>query len=322
MRSRRHHFVPRFLLGGFTDSGEPDGFLCVHDLHGRQRRWRGRPTVAHVRDYYKVDIEGHDSALAEDALAKIESFTAPIVRRIRDNDALPPREEFDLLLDFVATLAARVPKRRAVMPRFVSDVARSVLDLVTATPERYAAQVRRLREEGKDIPEVSFEEMRDFVRKDPQLEVDPTWTVGNMFQEAQIIRRLLSWRTWSLLRAQEDAPNFICSDNPVSILPSTPRGVGPFGSVGWGMPDTFVLVPLYRRAALYGRLMALPPEPMEKRRIESAIPVGMRTVAALNSATLASAEKHIYAPLSDFIWLKRDGTIGHASDLPVVAGTA
>ncbi len=322
MRSRRHHFVPRFLLGAFTDTGEPNGFLFVHDLKGRRRRaWRVRPLrVAHERDYYRVEIPGHDPGLAEDALGKIESAAAPIIRRIREIDALPPYDDFGVLLDFVATLAARVPKRRAIVPRFLSDLARMTLEIVTATPERYAAQIRRLREEGKDVPDVSFEKMRDFVRKDAQFEVDPTWNVANMFEQAQIIRTVLSWRTWSLLRAKSDAPNFICSDNPVCILPSKPEGAGPFGSVGWGMPDTFVLVPLYRRGALYGTLAALPPPgSAETRRMEDAIAVSMRTVATLNCATLASAERHVYSALEDFIWMKRDGTVGHVSDLPDLA---
>jgi hypothetical protein len=327
METRRHHFVPRFLLGGFTDTSQPDGFLFVHDLKGHRRRWRMRPTgVAHVRDFYRVEVEGADPGLAESALAKVESDAAPIIRRIIDTDELPHGDEFETLLDFVAILAARVPKRRSVVQRFLSDLARMTLDISTATPERYAAQLQRLRQESKDrndLPDVSFEKMREFVRNDPQFEVDRTWSVKTMFDEAEIIRRLLPWRTWALLRAQPDAPNFIVSDNPVSILPARPEAAGPFGGVGWGMPHTFVFVPLHRRAALFGSLNDLPPVgPPETRHLDAALPVTLRTVAAVNSGTLACAEKHVYTPLEDFIWMKPDNTIGHASDLPDLRSTA
>jgi hypothetical protein len=55
-QTRRHHYVPAFLLQGLTPSGERDDFLWVHDQE-RGRSWRAKPdNAAHERDYYRVEI--------------------------------------------------------------------------------------------------------------------------------------------------------------------------------------------------------------------------------------------------------------------------
>jgi hypothetical protein len=74
------------------------------------------------------------------------------------------------------------------------------------------------------------------------------------------------------------------------------------------MPDTSAFVPLTKRFALHGELeMKIP----EHHRL------GQRGVATVNTATLATAHRHVYSPGPDFIWRKPNGRFGHACDLAV-----
>jgi hypothetical protein len=77
------------------------------------------------------------------------------------------------------------------------------------------------------------------------------------------------------------------------------------------MSDTAALVPLTLPLALYGLFDVNLPDRLE---------VSTRLVATVNNATLATAHKHVYSPLQDFIWAKADGHLGHTRDLPEPEG--
>ncbi len=304
-KPRHHHFVPRFFLEGFTDS---DGFLFVHDLGRRRRPWRVRPVNAgHQRDFYRVDVPGEEPTIAEDALQTMEDAAAPLIRRVAEEHTLPSGVDREALLWFIAVLAARVPKQRAQVSRFVTDLLKLRLEAAISTPERFAAHLQRVREAGTDVSGLSREEIKEAMH-DPGMifSVNQTWAVGRMFEDVEILAPAMVARSWSVLVAKPDAPSFICSDNPVSLLPRKPSGT--WRPLGWGMPDTFAFVPLARRVALYGLL---------DQTLPARLPVSTRTVGMMNTATLATANKHVYSPLEDFIWAMADGHLGHVCDLPV-----
>lgn len=302
MQTRRHHFVPRFLLAGFTND---DGVLFVHDLHRRRRPWPVKPEgAAHERDFYRVNVPGEPPSLAEDALSRIESEAAPLIRRVIDEQTLPSGVERETLLWFVALLAVRVPKQRAETSRFATDLMRLKLEAILSSPERYASHIERLRKAGKDVSGLSREELQEALR-DPAITMvmDQTWSVGQMFEAVKTLAPAVVARQWSVLAARPEAPNFICSDHPVSLLPRRPTlGLRP---LGWAMPDTFAFVPLSKRVGLYGLLDVTVPERLPATAM----------VAEMNTATLATADKYVYSPGEDFIWTRADRTPGHASDV-------
>lgn len=247
--------------------------------------------------------------MAEDELQRIEDAAAPIIRRIAEERALPSGDDLVTLLGFVAVQSARVPAQRDETSRFVTDLAKLKLEAATSTDERFEAHVRRLREAGIDVSDLTREDVREALH-DPayKIEVNRTWAVMRMFEDAKMLHELLTWRRWGLLQARPDAPNFICSDNPVALLPSGSHATGLLGGVGWGMPNTSALVPLTKRFALRGELeMKIPEHQLLDRR----------GVATVNTATLATADRHVYSPGPDFIWRKPDGRFGHARDLAV-----
>src|ERR1700690_533222 len=87
---RRHHYVPRCWLAGFTDTGEKEGRLFVTDLK-RQNQWGAVPgTAGFIRDFYRLEGEHvDDPVLAEKSLSQIEDAIAPLLRSM-DRDKRAP----------------------------------------------------------------------------------------------------------------------------------------------------------------------------------------------------------------------------------------
>ena len=109
---RRHHYVPRCWLAGFTEVGDKDGKLWVTDLR-RRKQWQTSPgSAGFIKDFYRLSDERIDPTFAEKALSQIEGEIAPILRRIDQELREPGVEEFEALLYFIATQWPRVPAFR------------------------------------------------------------------------------------------------------------------------------------------------------------------------------------------------------------------
>src|ERR1700690_1456266 len=94
---RRHHYVPRCWLAGFTDTGEKDGQLWVTDMV-RRKQWQASPkTAGNIRDFYRLSDEQFDPLFAEKSFSKIEDIVAPILRSIDREQRSPNAEEAEPL---------------------------------------------------------------------------------------------------------------------------------------------------------------------------------------------------------------------------------
>ena len=113
---RRHHYIPKFYLVGFTPSGEENDFLFVLDKDSG-KQWKAKPeNVAHQRDFYRVEIPGVKPDIFENALSKIETQASIIIKNIISSEALPDKESEDFLdlINLVALMTARIPRIRSV----------------------------------------------------------------------------------------------------------------------------------------------------------------------------------------------------------------
>ena len=124
---RRHHYVPRCWLAGFTEAGEKDGKLWVTDLQ-RQRQWPSSPNNAgHIRDFYRLSDEQLDPVIVEKSFSQIEDVVAPILRSLDREQRAPDGEEFSTLLPFIALQWARVPSFRPMVFNVLDSVTREKL---------------------------------------------------------------------------------------------------------------------------------------------------------------------------------------------------
>jgi hypothetical protein len=250
--ARAHHYLPVFYLSGFTLAGNRDDWLWVRDWQ-RRVTWRTKPENAgHRRDFNRIDCAGVEPDVIEVILAKIESQVAPVLREVSANRKLPLGEEFSTLLYFVALQATRVPQFRSFFGEKIADMAKHRARIALSDPRYFVQFVEEMKRQGKEKPaSVSRESLLAFVNDESRytVEVPREVSIHNMFDMAQTLMPLLDSRSWSLLVAQEENADFVCSDQPVLLRSKPPAP--PF--VSFGTADEIV-IPLDRRTVLVGRL--------------------------------------------------------------------
>jgi hypothetical protein len=287
---RKHHYVPKFYLAGFTDNQIADGDLHIVDT-SRLKTWVAKPKeAAHQRDFHEVEIGPETDPMAvEKILGQCEGKWSTVLRNVLEKLSLPNDDTFGDLMMFVAFMAVRVPRIRETISNFLDEVRRK---------EEFAR--KWLEQQGHQVESATENDFDKF---------DQTWHVRQMIRMAIKLGPWLSLRQWNLWIAEDQAPDLICSDSPVVPIWAIPIS-GPY-SPGFGTPNTVVSMPLSRRVAMVSMLE---------------VNVGPRTlgrneVAQLNSTTGMYA-RQLYCPASDFVWLKRDGQVGSKEDLLKMLGSA
>lgn len=288
--ARRHHYLPQGYLAGFTDTGEKEGKLYALEIKTARGFKTSPKNIAAERDFNRIDIDGKDPDVIEKALSTFEDQAVGALRCLAKTNALPQGDDFSHLMNLLGLLAIRNPQIRKSFNNFRERVAHRFAELLVSNKEIWHYHVAKARAAGAQIPEdISFEKMRDFVEgKRYTIELG---TEGNLRSEFHTLDRLLPFfarRRWSVLIADDTAPDFICSDYPVTLVWKDPACESP---IGFGLRQTEVVLPLNRRQALFGVF-------------EDPLPVVVRVdvvkVGELNARTVLNAERQIYCATESF----------------------
>lgn len=304
---RRHHFIPKFYLSGFTLSGEEDDYLCVLDMDSA-KQWKDKPrNLAYQRDFYRVELPGVKPDIIESAFSNIESQASQVIRNIVKSEALPAKEteDFIILINFVALITARVPRVRSVFSVPLEEISKFALRLMLATPERWESTTAKMKQNGYEIDDkIAYEQMKNFIERDDyRIEVNKMWHIKNVLDIVDILIPLLMARNWSLLIVKPEDAFFICSDSPESLMWTKPMPA--FWDPGFGLPDTELVMPLNKKQALIASFEGE----------SKTYPVPLEVIAKVNNRTRMSSNRFIYSAKEDFVWTKKDGKIGNTSDL-------
>lgn len=247
--ARAHHYVPQCYLNNFTTGGK---ILAVDLQNGKHFRTNPK-NVAQERDFNRVEADEFAPDYLENQYGKFESEVAPILKALRAGEKCS-KPEFDHVLNLITLLANRNPRHRKTFSDFQDEVAQQVLRLATATPERWAAQVKQAREAGalpENIKDVPYEVVRDLATN-RKLKMTAT-TSQHAALELGVFEDLLeviAQRTWRWLHAEASSGGFITSDHPVCLFSNVPpRGLQ---ALGYGMTGTKVYFPVSPLLALCG----------------------------------------------------------------------
>ncbi len=105
--SRRHHIVPRFLLAGFTDTGDRTGKLWQFDTDRVSADQGTIGQFAAIKDFYNVrSASGPDDAF-EVAYGKREHKAEPIIERMRETGQIRADSGLDTLIGLIAFVDRR-----------------------------------------------------------------------------------------------------------------------------------------------------------------------------------------------------------------------
>lgn len=288
---RKHHYVPRCYLAGFAaDSDAPRLFVLDKDS--------GRAHSAHVndaaceRDFYMVEVEQEGDPFAVEKLfSTVESAGAEALRFIAEHRTVPRDALYARLIAFLAVMTVRVPAVIDAIQQPFAQVMKSILWQITDSRETYEGMMEKLRSEGKDVSGVTFESMCEFVRsEDCVVSMGQNFRIGTLLEMLKHAEPLLAARKWTVVEAADGAPDFICSDRPVTLCWNKAELMHPLFGPGLGIRDTTVMFPVNRRLALLGLFEMSAP-----LRVLDARGVGL-----INMYTAFYAKRFVYSGAEDF----------------------
>jgi hypothetical protein len=281
---RRHHYVPRCWLAGFTDTGDQDGRLFVTDFD-RRKQWGAVPgTAGFIRDFYRLEDENaSDPALVEKALSQIESEVAPILRAIDRERRSPMVEEVEPLLYFIAIQWSRVPAFRPLVLGIIEKLSDEKVRENLESPESWKRALEAAGMSPTD-PGAGYEEMKEaYEAKSFTLTAPTDWYVQQSFKAVESILPGLQKRFWTTLISPSGS--FIGSDNPVILE-------GPKGPMIGFENAELISYALSRHVTLWGTL----------QRIEYPL-MSRKYIAHMNTLGMLKAEAQTFSHAPDFCWL-------------------
>jgi hypothetical protein len=142
MVARRHHYVPRCYLKGFSVPRKGKPQVQVFDKVLRKAFATAIDNVALERDFNTVKVDGLEPDAFEKAMASFEGELASSLERIIAAQSLENMDDRATLLNFITFLALRNPRQREMMRDFHERVAKQIMNVALATPERWAHQVK------------------------------------------------------------------------------------------------------------------------------------------------------------------------------------
>jgi hypothetical protein len=276
-RPKKHHYVPKSYLAGFTPSGSVDDALWVHQVKTGKSRQSKPEACAFEREYYGLTSSPEAYSALESHLAEIEGTGIEVVREIVAENKLPAGDRLSTLLDYVAVMSTRGPRSRDSFDAFLSEVNRKRLIIA----KHYAAQARgEVPDKASTTP--SQEEI-DELKKE---ELGPDHKLMPFLDGVDVVRQTLQPRHWSLWRTRPDTQRLITSDNPVSVNWMDPPPDPLHQLPGFGQTGTILRMPLSRSHLLVGCFEA---------PLESGEPMPIEMVAAENTMRLMLSRREVYS---------------------------
>jgi len=271
----------------------------VFDRLGRKHFATPIENVAAERDFNRVEIEGVAPDAFENAMAGVESDLSRGIERIRASGAFHTADDRACLLNLIGLLHLRNPRHRETFRDFHERVAKRIMDLVVATPERWAGQVAKATKEGFLSPDAdtNYEKMKAFVREG-EFSVE-TPTEQHITLEMETFDKILPYlfgRGWMLVKASEKSGGFVTSDHPVCLIwsdPPTGPGIRP---IGLGLRGTEIVFPIFPRFAAIGAFELQGGD----------FDADEALVASINGTIIAFAERQVYARDLNFHYRLRE----------------
>ena len=182
------------------------------------RFFRAKPDkIAFEIDFNRVEAPALAPDALEIALGQFESRAIREIRKICDTGKLPPMEDFSYVYNLITLFAVRSPAIRTAMVSMQDRIWRQLMRLVTFSEAIYKDRMKHARAEGfiRDGLDVSYESMKDFVRRDAfTISVPPGWHILNEFEIFNEMVHRVGYRYWSVMTVKPGAPDLITCDRP------------------------------------------------------------------------------------------------------------
>jgi hypothetical protein len=274
-----HHYISRFYLEGFVDPSDGRSLWVYDKTSGQVTRSTPRRAglQKHFHSFTRAD-GSRDSTSVEDALAKIESQAAPVLRRLMGREPLDNRER-SIAAYFMALMLVRVPAFRQGVERFKSEVVKRVTQLMAAhgrfdsvpVPNGSEAAINRAKETLK--------------RGDFEVVVSPERSL-KAFLAAEKVAAVIHSMTWVVV-GTKGKHRYVTSDNPITYDVPGPAS-SPAEPVGLVHPKVELTFPLSAETVFVGHWQGPRAELYRAKATEN-------MVRATNRRTAAGALRFMFA---------------------------
>lgn len=290
--ARQHHWLPQCYLKGFARNRSKNSKLSVLDLRKGAFFETSPRNVGGRRDFNRVEMEGVSPDAVESALAPLEGRFDRILEKLIDTGSMAKGEDYLLLMNFIALMSVRNPRMRETWRDFQERIANRVMDLLLQSEDRWVHQVEKMRKAGVEIPDISYEQMRQFnIKRDYTVQVS---TQSHVRMELEVLNELIPClldRKWTLFKAPSKSSGFVTSDHPVCLIWASP----PYPTMppGFGLMNTRVVFPVSKEFALEGTFDG----------IDGVHSIDEEMVAAVNSLVIQFAERQVYGSSDGFHYI-------------------
>jgi hypothetical protein len=283
-RKKHHHVVPRFYLKGFADDKAMIFRRPLVTSASSPARSIGIGDAMVRKDFYRVEAEGTDPDIFENALGAVESETAPAFDRLITETSPMSLEDRHRLAVWIALQYLRSEATR----RLGEEIYRATtkLEVSIFTP----GQMRDRLGLPADIPDQLIEEMRaSMLLTADTFKVDHRRHLNMIAENLRGATRLVLFRNpWIVVRYSRRA--LATSDTPVVLVP---RPSDLANGLGTGIGTAAELfVPISRRVGLaIGEL----PDPVLGRAPQNYEKSGnTKTALWMNNETARNARRVIF----------------------------
>jgi hypothetical protein len=291
-KPKRHHYVPQFYLEYFACEVAPRRrILWVYDKDGGEPRAQTPRDTAVESGYYSIETKTGKTVVIEELLSKLETATAPILRRFQDSDEALSEPDIPVLAEFLAMLHLRGPRMLQVTSEFLTAHAYHFAENTAAQPEMVRKYIREKGAEmafsGKPIPkEEELIESLSNAQEKFDIVVDRQYALLESLKACLVITKILYQMNWCLCRAPKNT-FFLTSDSPLCVLAKTERGGLLFGS-GFDRNNVQITFPISPHAAIL----------IDRRHSQRRMAVGEAFVREANRNMALYAQRYVISHLS------------------------
>ncbi|HBP5689810.1 TPA: DUF4238 domain-containing protein [Pseudomonas aeruginosa] len=304
--SRHHHYLSQCYLRGFTQGSAKNSKLTVLDLKSNTKFETIPRNVGGMRDFNRVEIAGVDPEIVEKTQADFEGEVATALKKLEASSDFSG-ETKNVILELIGMLAIKSPEMRKHLAEPQVKIAQLMMAMNLESKERWESQVAKFKGgTGEDNSGgATFEDVKSaFERGAFEVSVSKEHQIHMELVGMREITKLLHQRNWVLLRADDDAGEFVTTDNPVSLTFNKPVSSA-FISPGFGLPDTMVYFPVSKNLALVGEFSGQ---------------VGVRAankylVVMLNSKMIANGYQRVMASKCNFNYIAKGGLMQQGNTL-------
>jgi hypothetical protein len=280
-------------LRGFTGA---KGQLYAID-RPEEKWFRTTPdNVAKKKHFNRIEVPGMDPNVMEKALSEFEGEVAPALERIKASKSLAVQDDRSLLVNFMAAVALRNPRRREDLEKIISLAKRKDFVDRFGTKEKFEATVKEMKAKGSwnDKAAITFEEMVGGVKEEDFDASKEEIIMAEINQHDPLTERL--WhRKWQIVTALAGSGGFVTTDDPVCLRWTDGKAHGGL-SPGFSVAGTEVIFPLSTNMVLRGTFEGE----------ENAVEADEAEVGKINSLVISNAENQVYAHDHSFKFMRRE----------------